>query len=432
MKEVFSLENDYFCLKARMEKLTMLVIPGYQLFPVGTGGAHYQLTFLDKQQYQFMIDLLVTPDNIREEDMPAFQKRFPHLRLLPAGFAKKGTLAKAASFTRKQLRKWTGRDLSYKLGKSKQLRGFFINDAGLVAQIAALAAAKKYDLIQVEHAKNLGLVSILPAGVKKIFVHHEIFYARVREDMKAQAYPEAFSRYIASFAEEAEIGWLNKYDGWIVLNADDKKLLQAKGVSSPGQVARPFALFDADLQHVHDADASPVLVFAGGEAHYPNKEGLEWFLGQVFPLVKEQVAHAVVLITGNWSEAFRQQYAAEPSIRFTGFIEDMDEVYRNGIMVVPIRIGSGIRVKLFTAMAKGMPAVSTVLGASGIPGLKDGENILLAEEATAFAAAAASLLENKEKRKTLSDNTFALAKGNFDNAAFVSERNDFYATVLEQ
>jgi hypothetical protein len=150
-----------------MKRYKILVVPGYRIFPIDSGGAHGQLTFLDKQQQQHDIDIVLTPENIDESDIPAFSKRFPKLQILPVGFQKLSGTKKAKAFLLKQWRKISGKDLSYTVGKSKQLNGFFINNPAQVEAVSRFAAAKKYDIIQVEHVKNMGLIAVLPADRKK-------------------------------------------------------------------------------------------------------------------------------------------------------------------------------------------------------------------------------------------------------------------------
>ena len=413
-----------------MGPLKILVIPGYRIFPIGSGGAHGQLTFMDKQQHQHSIDLVCTPDNISEVDLPDFRRRFPQLNLIPIGYKRLTGLQKGAAFLRKQMRKWSRRDLAYRLNKSREINGIIIREPGWIEAISRLTATGKYDIIQVEHAKNLGLVEVLKGTAKKIFIHHEIYHTRVAQDLESLKYSGEYVRYISSLVEAAEIAWLNKYDGLITFNEDDTRMLEEKGVRTPQQVAQPFALFDDELKKIYEPGSPPVLVFVGGETHFPNKEGLEWFLQEILPLVRQHVPNATVKVTGDWTPGFRSQYASDQHLHFTGFVEDIDTVLKNAILIVPIRIGSGVRVKVFTSFAKGLPIVSTTLGASGIPGLVPDQNVMIADDAGSFSTAVAGLLLNEAKRRKLSDNAYTLAITKFKGDAFVEERNLFYQELL--
>jgi|GEM_PF-2047960 glycosyltransferase involved in cell wall biosynthesis len=414
-----------------MKRLQILVIPGFRIFPIDSGGAHMQLTYLDKQQYDHDIDLLLTPENIDASSLSAFKERFPKLGVIVSGFDNPGKASKPIAFLKKQWRKWSGKDLSYRLGKSRQLNGFLINNPKMVDDIAAIASAKTYDIIQVEQIKNLGLVTVLNSKAKTIFVHHEIYFSRVRQDMKSLSYSDTYSTYMASIAEGVELFWLKQYDGIISFNADDTGLLEEKGIEVPQRVAQPFALFDEELNKIYLPEATPQLAFVGGETHYPNKEGLLWFLDEVWPLLIKAAPDVKLKITGNWTEATQNKYSSEAVI-FTGFVDNLDEILKTAILVVPIRIGSGVRVKVFTSFAKGLPMVSTQLGASGISDLMHGINIMLADDPNSFAESTIRLLLDEQLRKNMSEQSFALARKQFGEGGFVDERNTFYHELLSQ
>lgn len=409
--------------------LRVLVIPGYRIFPMDSGGAYAQLSFLDKQQFQHDIHLIVTPDNIVENEINAFKNRFPKITLYPIGFQKPTFTKKTKHFFQKQLRKASGRDVSYALGKNHQANGLFIRDPYIVEQIITIAASESFDMIQVEHVKNLGLISVLPTAIKKIFVHHEVYHTRVYQDMRSLNYSDVYTKYMTSLAKAIEVEWLNQYDGIITFNQDDTDLLIKENVKPLQLVNQPFALFKDQLKKIYQPEVTPKLLFLGGETHYPNKEGLQWFLEQVRPILTSSGHKPELFITGNWTDDFKSKYQ-EPAICFTGFVENLDKLLTNAIVIVPIRIGSGVRIKVFTSIAKGLPIVSTALGASGIPGLAHKENILFGETAEAFAQGIIDLLTNQRLREAVSANVYRLAEKQFESNRFVEDRNEFYNKVL--
>ncbi len=402
-----------------MKQLSILVIPGFKLFPVDSGGAHAQLTFLARQQEQHSIDLLVTPHNIAVEYLNDFKTKFPSLQLITVGYEKSPALKNLKAFFKKQYRKISQRDHAYKLKKQKHFNGLINNDASFIDTVRQITSQKEYDIIQVEHSINMGLIEVLPAHPRKVFVHHEIAHTRICSDLTSVGYSKDYASYISSVAEAMEINWLHKYDGVITLCREDKELLISKGVTVSVLVARPFALFDDELVKDYDAAGHPQLVFVGGESHFPNKEGLSWFLEKVYPLINKERVDTVIKITGHWTERFRSVYVAQKNIQFTGFIEDVASVFKNGILIVPIHIGSGIRIKVITAFAKGVPVVSTSLGISGIPGITNNVNAIIADTPETFAAATIQLLNDQQLRQKISDDAFELAQKEFGQALFV-------------
>lgn len=410
--------------------MKVLIIPAFRLYPIDSGGAHAQLAFLEKLQQQLEVDLLIRPENIDEKDIPFFQARFPGLILLRAGYSSPGGWKKVTAFINKVRRKISGKDPSYKLRKYGFLNALIRTHPDVLDEIRQLARKKKYDIIQAEHSINMGLVELLPEGPKKVFVHHEISHTRIQADMLSLGHSRTAADHIAGIVWEKEKDWLGRYDGIITLCQEDAGLLRSKGISKPIQVAEPFALFEGELKKIYDASRAPRLLFAGGESHYPNKEGLNWFLKEVFPLVLPQRPDAVIRITGVWSKEFRDQFAAYPTIHFIGFVPSLEEVYRDSVLVVPVRIGSGVRIKVITALANALPVVGTSIGLSGIEGLRDGVNTLLADDANGFAAAVLSLLSDEGRRRQLSGQGFLLAEQGYGNGAFAGKRTAFYKELL--
>lgn len=409
--------------------LKILIIPAFRLYPVDSGGAHAQLAFLEKMQDQHEMDIIISPDNIDTGQIPAFREKFPKLNLLLTGYdaAKENKLA---AFFKKLKRKMSGKDHAYQTRKYGLLNGLIRTKPGMPEAVAKLAAAKNYDIIQAEHSINMGLVGLLPAGPKKVFVHHEISHSRIKSDMQSLGYSAVYADYISDVAKQLERNWLNSYDGVITLCKEDAELLQQCGVDVPVQIAQPFALFEDELKNVYDPSLSPRLLFAGGESHYPNKEGLEWFLTEVYPLVKKQQPECSIAITGNWSKGFKERYITDSSIQFAGFLPSLDEAYRNSILVVPVRIGSGVRIKVITALAHGVPVVGTALGLSGIPGIENGNNVFITDEAASFAEKTISLLKDQSLRARLSQQGFLLAQKGYGEAAFSNDRAAFYRELL--
>ena len=101
------------------------------------------------------------------------------------------------------------------------------------------------------------------------------------------------------------------------------------------------------------------------------------------------------------AESFRQRFADVDGVEFTGTVADMrDEIAKATVCVVPLRIGSGTRLKILEAGAMAKPMVSTALGAEGLE-LVDGEEIVLADEPRLFADAVATLLGDAARREEL-------------------------------
>ena len=135
-------------------------------------------------------------------------------------------------------------------------------------------------------------------------------------------------------------------------------------------------------------------------------------------------------VIGRWGEASRARFPS-PGIEFAGFVPDLENAVKGSVMLVPLRIGSGIRVKLLDAMSQGVPAVSTSIGCEGIP-VRDGIDILIRDDASEFAAAAVELLNDRELRARLAHAGKNLLARFYSPEQVRKRRNEIYQKVCGQ
>ena len=134
------------------------------------------------------------------------------------------------------------------------------------------------------------------------------------------------------------------------------------------------------------------LLILGHYSFTPNRLGAEYFLDEVWDLIRQEVPDAQLVIAGAGPEGIRQFAQATAGVLFTGYVKDLNLLYAETRAVVcPILSGGGTRLKVMEAAAYGRPIASTRIGAEGID-LKDGSEILLADTPQALAQACIKLL----------------------------------------
>jgi polysaccharide biosynthesis protein PslH len=152
------------------------------------------------------------------------------------------------------------------------------------------------------------------------------------------------------------------------------------------------------------------LIFTGTMDFRPNVDAMLWFTQAVWPLLKRAVPDVQLYIVGQRPHARLDGLRADPSITITGAVEDT-RPYTSGaaVYVVPLRMGGGTRLKLLEALALQTPIVSTTLGAEGFT-VTSGQELLLADEAAAFANAVLELLADRDRAQALgaAGRTFAV------------------------
>jgi len=144
------------------------------------------------------------------------------------------------------------------------------------------------------------------------------------------------------------------------------------------------------------------LLFQGGMDWFPNPDAVEFFTTQVLPLVQKSFPTAVFIAAGrNPSAAMVARYSNMPGVNLTGTVPDMRPYLEDAaVCVVPLRIGSGTRLKILESAAAGKAMVSTRLGAEGLD-FVDGQEIILADTPADFAAAVVELLRDEPKRRAM-------------------------------
>lgn len=143
---------------------------------------------------------------------------------------------------------------------------------------------------------------------------------------------------------------------------------------------------------------APLVVFAGSMDWAPNMDGVEYFCRDIWPQVLQQVPEARFRIVGRDPDA-RVQKLASTSVEVTGTVPSIvDHLREAAVVVVPLRIGGGTRLKIYEGMAMGKATVSTALGAEGLD-ICNGRNILLADDPRQFAEHVVRLLRDEETRR---------------------------------
>jgi len=171
----------------------------------------------------------------------------------------------------------------------------------------------------------------------------------------------------------------------------------------PGEpVAVAPNVIDVDSYNPTSHSKESTVLFVGGMDWYPNRDAVKFFVSAILPLLRQLVPGVRFVVAGrNPSPGFRRQFSAHPQVEFTGTVPDMRPVIAEAaVCVVPLRIGSGTRLKILEQAAMQKPIVSTRLGAEGL-GLVEGKEILFADDSQAFAQAVAGLLTEPSRCRAL-------------------------------
>jgi glycosyltransferase involved in cell wall biosynthesis len=156
------------------------------------------------------------------------------------------------------------------------------------------------------------------------------------------------------------------------------------------------------------------MAFLGSMDWEANVLAVQGFITESLPAIKQRFPEAKFLVIGrNPPEWLREQSAKDPSIEVTGTVDDVRPyLARAAIMVLPLTVGGGTRIKVFEAMAAGLAVVSTPTGVEGLPVVHE-EHAWISESGTPFTEGILHLLSKPEARQTMARRGRELVEAEF-------------------
>ncbi len=288
-----------------------------------------------------------------------------------------------------------------------------------------------FDVIQVE-SSMMSRFRIDRGHAIVVLDEHNIEYEALWRSFRTERSPLRKAFYLAEYLKcrPEEIGAWSAADGCAVTSAREERIVRATIPDKPTKVV-PNAV---DTTFFRSSGLSPdpdEVVFTGLMSYRPNVDAVTYFVRSVFPHVRRVRPNVRLTVVGADPppEVIR---LSSPYITITGAVEDVRPFFeRASVAVVPIRMGSGTRLKIGEALAMSKPIVSTTLGAEGID-LQDGQHILLADDAVSFAAQVVRALEDPRLAASLASEGRAFAEEHLSWAESVARLEQFHAELVSK
>lgn len=297
----------------------------------------------------------------------------------------------------------------------------------LLEHINRVIVENDIDIIQVEMPEYLSCVLNLPFNLKKIFVHHELAF--VRHGLEVDV-PRS-NQYIQGIFEESkliEIGMLNKYDGVITLSDIDRQKLVSAGVVT--SVYSSFASVEVAPSKNCSLCDGVTLSFMGTSDHTPNYLGVKWFLDNCWEILLRKDMRYQLRIIGKWPDIVREEFLKRyKNICFVGFVSNTKQYLQGTIMIVPILVGSGIRMKILEGATLGIPMVTTSVGVEGIE-IEDGVHCSIADTPELFVEKICALRDQNLQQKYI-DNFQNFVTKRYSIDSLCNNRKNIYDEILK-
>jgi glycosyltransferase involved in cell wall biosynthesis len=303
---------------------------------------------------------------------------------------------------------------------------FLLCKADFVNHVAGIVKKNQYDIIQIEFINLAPLVYILPPESIKVLVHHELRYIRIKREVDLFDNLEPFDQCRLEAIKDQELSLLKRFDKIITLTENDKKILSENIPSEKIYVSPATIKFDQKQNAVFSPFRNK-LVFIGSSIHLPNKDGIQWFINSVMPLIEKEIPDVHLDVIGSWDKQFIKKYSRE-NVKFLGFVEDLTNAFLSSLLVVPLRIGSGMRLKIIEAINHNIPFVTTSIGVEGLD-FENDKDCIIAVTPESFANGIVRLSKDGSGQKEFVNHAAIKLKEKYSFELAIKKRLEFYNSL---
>ena len=263
------------------------------------------------------------------------------------------------------------------------------------ATVQRLVREHCFDVVHCDHVQLAYAFEGLAAPARVLNAHNiEYQILRRAADEEKRAARRWLFAWQAAKVRRAEARAFRGFDRAVAVSTVDRAEIERLAPGTTVSVV-PNGVDVEAFAPVECRQQAGRMVFAGAMDWLPNADAAAFFVERIFPGIRARSPSAHVRLVGRNPDPALVRRLSGPGVEFTGTVADVrPEVAAAALVVVPLRIGSGTRLKILEAWAMGKAVLSTSVGAEGLPAV-DGENIALADGAEAFTQRAVELLDDR-------------------------------------
>jgi glycosyltransferase involved in cell wall biosynthesis len=296
--------------------------------------------------------------------------------------------------------------------------------AQMQAALDDLLASQDFDVIQIESSQMFGFRydSRAPLIVDEHNIEYELLYRTFKTERSPLRKLYNWVEY-RKFRKEEQRSWLES-DSCVLTSGREQEILrqyapQAPTLVVPNGVDTEFYTSDPTLER----DPNNV-VFVGVMHYRPNVDAALYFARDILPLLVRERPSIKFTIVGGGAPDELLRFAG-PNLEFTDVVPDTRPyITRAGAFVVPLRMGSGTRLKVLEGLAMRCPMVSTSVGCEGID-TRNEQHLLIADDADSFARGVLRLLNDRALANRLAEQGRALVEARYSWTSVLRELEQF-------
>lgn len=313
------------------------------------------------------------------------------------------------------------RDLKIKaflsLFSLKPFRAFKHYSKEMEEFIRKISKKQSFDVIYVDHdvmIQYLGAVSTQNKALV-IYDEHNISSLAAWRNFLIEKNPIDRLAYLLETTKWYfyEQKYFSHFNHIFAISPVDRKRLIKRGIISKKITFLPIPIKTKPIFKFNPKEKN--ILFIGLMSWKPNEDGFWWFYKKIFPKIKKEIPGVRLTVIGAYPSKLMKEIAKiDDNLEILGYVKSLRPYLKKALVfIVPIRSGGGIRIKILDAFSKGIPVVSTTIGAEGI-GVRNKREILIADNPEKFAKAVAKVLQDKELAQSLSLRGINFVKENYN------------------
>jgi glycosyltransferase involved in cell wall biosynthesis len=313
------------------------------------------------------------------------------------------------------------------------MRSMIVWSEDMAEKISTLTENESFDIVDIQRPCLAPYVRRISSKnrCRKILTLYDVPYVQYRRIMMAERDWHAKLRIFYLdwlFSKRATLEYGGLFDKYVMVSELDRATLLRERPNLDIAVV-PNGVDTKGYPFLAEQPAKPTLLLVGKMNYLPNVDAAVFFCQEIFPLIKQRVPEAKLLIVGGNPRNSVQGLASE-HITVTGYVDSVMPYYQQScVSVVPLRSGGGTRLKILESMALGRPVVSTTVGCEGLAVTHE-ENILIADDPPDFAAQTVRLLTDAELRARLIRNGRRLVETTYDWEVIAQRLLQIYDDVM--
>jgi len=254
-----------------------------------------------------------------------------------------------------------------------------------------------------------------------------LFPATIQKILKINFVKKLLVSYEAKMMQKYERKWARLYKIVLTNSGNDKKYLNKIGIKN---VKLLPPLIEIKEEKLKIEEKENYLLFVGKMDYAPNPDAVDYFINEIFPLIREKYPEIEFWIVGsNMNKEQKKKWEKEKNVKVIGRVPNLEPYYRKAkVFVCPLRFGTGIKVKILEAMQYGAPVVTTEIGAEGI-GCVHNKHLLIARDEKDFAENILKLMCDKDLRNRIINDAFNFVKENYEACKWAEKLLKLYSEI---